>query len=841
MVERDFAEDNNLLIQSFKSLFKKIGLENLVELSLFCGMGAFFIYGLSEIIPRLPINLLTWPVLIGALAGGLTASTKLSGRQSFGVIVLSSFLFGLAAQGGLFWPLSQLTHKLSIQAMSIQAGLVLEPAENLQETARILLDIWARLGVLWERSLAWVESFSQAGFAEDNLILSVVWGLMLFWIGAWAGWVERRRGQTLAAALPAGILLAGGFAFSGAPISSLISFLGMVLLLLSWKNFHVKQHSWIKRQIDYAEDLRLDVSVSALVVTVMLLLVAGTATLFSIEKIEDFLDRFRSVGLDAASSEAGIGETFGLERRPAVEVEKERQARTSPGMTGLPRSHLLGSGPELSQEMVMRVSTGDLPRLPSEIQNSLTIPRYYWKAINYDVYTGSGWRTSQTESVSYPSGQAILPGFILFPTEGRSIYLNPTYRQPEIELIRQEIAEEVNMNGLAYSAGEFLGMDQNYRVEWRSTPDVTFQTGVEAFGDIFAVKRKQKERTYQAWSARSRPGEMELRGSNPQSADSEYPGWLRERYLSLPETVPPRVLSLAKDLTQDQPTTYDKALAIEGYLRKFPYSLDLPQPPTDQDIVDYFLFDLQTGYCDYYATAMVVLARAAGLPARLAVGYASGNYSPPEAVYLVTEKDGHSWPEVYFPGLGWVEFEPTAAFPVIDRPASDQGLEERVSQPEDFPPFLDPNINFDWKSGLILGVFLFAFLLSIIYLVDKIRFGRLKPAQMIQLTYQRIYRKAADLGASARPGDTPTEFSTRFSRWMTAARISTNQKVNRRWQEFISPNAEEVIQVSDLYNRLTYSQHPPVKKDGTKAWQSWLKLRWPLRLLRLRRKRQVEP
>ncbi len=837
MVDRDFAEDNNLLIQSLKNLFKKIGLENLVEFSLFCAAGAFFIYGLSEMIPRLPINLLTWPVLIGALAGWLTASTKLSGRQSFGVIIFSSFLFGLAAQGGLFWPLLQLTHKLSIQAMSIQAGLALEPAGNLQETARILLDIWARLGVLWERSLAWVESFSQAGFAEDILILSLVWGLMLFWIGAWAGWVERRRGQTLAAALPAGILLAGGFAFSGAPISSLISFLGMVLLLLSWKNFHIKQHSWIKRQIDYAEDLRLDVSVSALVVTALLLLVAGTATLFTLEKIEDFLDRFRPV---AASSEAGIGEPFGLERRPAVEVEKERQARTSPGMTGLPRSHLLGSGPELSQEMVMRVSTGDLPRLPSEIQNSLPIPRYYWKAINYDVYTGSGWRTSQTESVSYPSGEAVLPGFILFPTEGRSIYFNPTYRQPEIELIRQEIAEEVNMNGLAYSAGELLGMNQNYRVEWRSTPEVAFQTGVEAFGDIFAVKRKEKERTYQAWSARSRPGETELRGSDQQPADPEYPDWVRERYLTLPETVPPRVLSLAKDLTQDQPTAYDKALAIEGYLRQFPYSLDLPQPPTDQDIVDYFLFDLQTGYCDYYATAMVVLARAAGLPARLAVGYASGNYSPPEAVYLVTEKDGHSWPEVYFPGLGWVEFEPTAAFPVIDRPASDQVFEGRASQPEDFPPLPNSNIHFDWKSGLILAMILVVFGLSVFYLVEIFRFGRLKPAQLIQLAYQRIYRKADELGASARPGDTPTEFTTRFSRWMKAARISPNQKVNRRWQELISPHAEEVIQVSDLYNRLTYSQHPPVKKDGTKAWQSWLKLRWPLRILRLRRKRQVE-
>ena len=78
-------------------------------------------------------------------------------------------------------------------------------------------------------------------------------------------------------------------------------------------------------------------------------------------------------------------------------------------------------------------------------------------------------------------------------------------------------------------------------------------------------------------------------------------------------------------------------------------------------MADYFLFDLKTGYCDYYATSMIVMARAVGLPARLVIGYANGDYDPVKAEYVIREADAHSWVEVYFAGAGWVEFEPTAS------------------------------------------------------------------------------------------------------------------------------------------------------------------------------------
>jgi hypothetical protein len=108
-------------------------------------------------------------------------------------------------------------------------------------------------------------------------------------------------------------------------------------------------------------------------------------------------------------------------------------------------------------------------------------------------------------------------------------------------------------------------------------------------------------------------------------------------------------------------------VAIQDALRELPYSLDVPSPPPGREIVSWFLGDLRRGYCDYFATAMVVLARAEGIPARLAVGYATGDYDAEADTYVVTELNAHSWPELYFPGRGWVAFEPTPAQPAPER------------------------------------------------------------------------------------------------------------------------------------------------------------------------------
>src|SRR5690606_25400450 len=100
---------------------------------------------------------------------------------------------------------------------------------------------------------------------------------------------------------------------------------------------------------------------------------------------------------------------------------------------------------------------------------------------------------------------------------------------------------------------------------------------------------------------------------------------------------------------------------VQDYLRQnFPYDLSVKPAPANKDVVDYFLFDSQRGFCSHYASAMVVLLRSQGVPARIVTGYAMGEYDFARGAYRVPVSASHAWVEVYFSGYGWVEFEPTA-------------------------------------------------------------------------------------------------------------------------------------------------------------------------------------
>ena len=151
------------------------------------------------------------------------------------------------------------------------------------------------------------------------------------------------------------------------------------------------------------------------------------------------------------------------------------------------------------------------------------------------------------------------------------------------------------------------------------------------------------------------------------AAGTEYPEWISARYLQLPDSITARTRSLALEITEGLENPYDITVAITDWLRSnITYAETIPAQPSNQDAVDWFLFDLRQGFCNYYATAEVILLRSLGIPARWSVGYAQGEKLT-EPRYYVRQRDAHAWPEVYFPEIGWVEFEPTAAQPVIAR------------------------------------------------------------------------------------------------------------------------------------------------------------------------------
>jgi len=144
---------------------------------------------------------------------------------------------------------------------------------------------------------------------------------------------------------------------------------------------------------------------------------------------------------------------------------------------------------------------------------------------------------------------------------------------------------------------------------------------------------------------------------------AEHADYVYENFLALPDGLPQRVIDHAFEITADYDTDYDKIRALQEYLVRIPYTLSPGVVPRDRDFVDYFLFDAREGYCVYYASAMVVMSRALGIPAR----YVEGFLLPPQrdpytGLFTVTNRNAHAWAEVYFEGFGWLIVETTAPY-----------------------------------------------------------------------------------------------------------------------------------------------------------------------------------
>ncbi len=426
-------------------------------------------------------------------------------------------------------------------------------------------------------------------------------------------------------------------------------------------------------------------------------------------------------------------------------------------------------------------------------------PVFYWRSLTYERYTDRGWSADYAGRVKYAAGETAMPA-----------------SADHVRGLRVNVRRVSDTSALLYVAGDLVTADREFRVAWRLMP------GEAGPGDLYGALVDAD--TYRADSLLPVIGGTDLRASG-----QEYPAWVVERYLDLPDSVPDRVLALARDLTATEPTPYDRALAIERYLRRFPYTLDLPSPPADRDLVDYFLFDLQKGYCDYYATAMVVLARAAGLPARLVTGYASGTYDEAESRYVVTEAAAHAWVEIYFPNYGWIEFEPTAGLPAIERPA--EALPEVAAELETPPePITARRSRAAWAWGLGIGGGLLTLALAgalIWLLVDFWRLRNLPPRAAVVHLYQRLYRYGRWLGANPRQGDTPREFAAALGLRLR------NLAENRSWGALLDSAPSEIRWLADLCTRALYSLHRPHESEQKQAVQTWSRLRGRLWLARL--------
>lgn len=209
-------------------------------------------------------------------------------------------------------------------------------------------------------------------------------------------------------------------------------------------------------------------------------------------------------------------------------------------------------------------------------------------------------------------------------------------------------------------------------IYYNTAGEVFITRGVKA-GDSYLFTALQK-------SGGNKAVEQLLQAASAQD-DPLYDAAMRD-YMALPKGIENGVYELARSLTEGNLSPYQKALRLQSHLMKsYDYSLDVPYPPSNRDFVSYFLLSEKKGYCSYFASAMAVMGRIAGLPTRYIEGYMVKKPGPDGAV--VTGRNAHAWVEVYFKGVGWISFNPTPGDEIDSGGSSGGSGDQGADQPEE--------------------------------------------------------------------------------------------------------------------------------------------------------------
>jgi transglutaminase-like putative cysteine protease len=402
---------------------------------------------------------------------------------------------------------------------------------------------------------------------------------------------------------------------------------------------------------------------------------------------------------------------------------------------------------------------------------------------------------------------------------------------------------------------------------WAGRPvDVDLAENPDETVDIAALHAAPLVGAGESYQIRSSVAAVTI--SQLRDAGTDYPAWVTERYLALPESITPRTRQLAEDIVGDRETPYDRVAAVTRYLRNnIRYSETITSTPSrDQEPLDWFLFDLKIGFCNYYASSQVVLLRSLGIPARLAVGFSAGEHQGGTNTYLVYERNAHAWPEVYFPGLGWVEFEPTVSQDPIVRPLGEietdddrslrvppggdtedrwrerlaglEGLDE-IAPGEGVPTASRGLLDRIGSPYVLAGVSLALILVVLawrarrrinlpfpVFLEREVRrigwapprflrrWARYALLRPLERAYIEVDRALARLGVSPQPADTPAERAAALAHALPAASTSANRLL-----------AE--------YQAATYSPHHCSLHAARGAARTIRKLSWMAKLRRL--------
>lgn len=469
--------------------------------------------------------------------------------------------------------------------------------------------------------------------SSDNFVFLCVMCALAWLIGYVSAWSIFRHHQPWGAILPAGAALLLNV-FYAPPQSGvyLVLFLLATLLLLVRTTLLKRQQAWSAYAVRFANDIGLDFLTYGLVFSGLIILIAWLIP-------------------PTAPGPAWLGFVYDQVREPWQDLQDDftRAFSNVRGTDSAAPTTYFGSS--LSMGGPIRLGDREVFQIQSPYGR-------YWRAVVFDQYTGVGWASEANESASFLIGD---PRLVPMPMEKR-------------RTITQTVEVRLPTDNLVVNAS------QPQRLV-NEAVDARFSVGRALNGDgyidIHSLRLQRPLKLGDKYSVVSSISAADLKSL--QTASTAIPPYIRETYLGLPDSVTARTRELALDITSGATNTYDKARAIEQYLRQhITYNDNVEPVPGGVDGVDYVLFERPEGYCNYYASAMAVMARSVGIPARVASGYAVGSASD-DGFYHVSEANAHSWPELYLGELGWVEFEPTAAQPEISRPVA-QDEQDRADE-----------------------------------------------------------------------------------------------------------------------------------------------------------------
>ncbi|TCS93316.1 transglutaminase TgpA family protein [Hazenella coriacea] len=287
---------------------------------------------------------------------------------------------------------------------------------------------------------------------------------------------------------------------------------------------------------------------------------------------------------------------------------------------------------------------------------------YYWRGESKSVYTGQGWTSVEDVTMN----QA-LNGWVnkdqLSPNED---FYN-LFRHPAQENRVKIVWEEWKYSTL-FVPGQLITLKLP---EYKEKNPFTLIFSSEGF-HVNQIRLDQGIKPVKLEMDTQIPlwDEEQLRELARGKARDDVDYSIAVSAIELPESVPKRIQNLTLQITEGYHGNYDRAKAIERYLKSsghFQYDTEkVSHLPKGRDFVDHFLFDSKIGYCDHFSSSMVVMLRSVGIPARWVKGFAPGEaiFDPEANKYITTvrNKDAHSWVEVYLDGIGWIPFEPTPSF-----------------------------------------------------------------------------------------------------------------------------------------------------------------------------------